>query len=235
MATPRRLRTPGPRFPPSTPPPPAPNRTVTKHGSIQFAQELLSTFSTALGEVALQPTTGGVFRVELIVPAADDVSGTDPAPPGGAAGFHARAVLPAAVAGPPPTRTHRLWDRAVDGGFPETKELKRRVRDVVDPARDLGHVDRDYARRPPAAHDMTAGQDGEEKGKGEGSADERPLAPHGVGAHTKKPPISATDEVRELLEARHRAREESGGTVEGSGSSGAAEGKRGGKECEDCA
>lgn len=35
-----------------------------------------------------------------------------------------------------------LWDRKVDGGFPETKELKRRVRDVVEPGRDLGHVDR---------------------------------------------------------------------------------------------
>ncbi len=37
-----------------------------------------------------------------------------------------------------------LWDRKVDGGFPETKELKRRVRDAIDPGRDLGHVDRDY-------------------------------------------------------------------------------------------
>lgn len=35
-----------------------------------------------------------------------------------------------------------LWDRKTDGGFPETKELKRRVRDVVEPGRDLGHVDR---------------------------------------------------------------------------------------------
>lgn len=55
-----------------------------------------------------------------------------------------------------------LWDRKTDGGFPETKvcarnrlidnpknqhlltvsqELKKRVRDVIDPGRDLGHVD----------------------------------------------------------------------------------------------
>ena len=40
-----------------------------------------------------------------------------------------------------------LWDRKMDGGFPETKELKRRVRDVVEPGRDLGHVDRDYPRK----------------------------------------------------------------------------------------
>ena len=40
-----------------------------------------------------------------------------------------------------------LWDRKVDGGFPEVKELKRRVRDVIQPGRDLGHVDRDYHGR----------------------------------------------------------------------------------------
>ncbi len=39
-------------------------------------------------------------------------------------------------------RTYLLWDRKSEGGFPEVKELKRRVRDVVDPGRDLGHVDR---------------------------------------------------------------------------------------------
>tara|TARA_R100000027_G_scaffold67735_1_gene68284 strand:+ start:934 stop:1224 length:291 start_codon:yes stop_codon:yes gene_type:complete len=35
-----------------------------------------------------------------------------------------------------------LWDRTVDGGFPEIKELKKRVRDQLDPRRDLGHIDR---------------------------------------------------------------------------------------------
>jgi hypothetical protein len=43
-----------------------------------------------------------------------------------------------------------LWNRKIDEGFPETKELKRRVRDVIEPGRDLGHVDRDH-RRPVAA------------------------------------------------------------------------------------
>lgn len=43
-------------------------------------------------------------------------------------------------------REHVLWDRKIDGGFPETKELKRRVRDLVEPGRGLGHVDRDYGR-----------------------------------------------------------------------------------------
>ena len=35
-----------------------------------------------------------------------------------------------------------LWDRKTDGGFPETKELKNRVRNIVEPGRDLGHIDR---------------------------------------------------------------------------------------------
>ena len=35
-----------------------------------------------------------------------------------------------------------LWDRVRDGGFPDAKALKQRVRDQIDPARDLGHLDR---------------------------------------------------------------------------------------------
>ncbi|MCF3638960.1 SelT/SelW/SelH family protein [Rhizobium sp. TRM95111] len=34
-----------------------------------------------------------------------------------------------------------VWERKRDGGFPGPKELKQRVRDVVEPGRDLGHVD----------------------------------------------------------------------------------------------
>ena len=36
----------------------------------------------------------------------------------------------------------RLWSRKEDGGFPELKELKQRVRDRIAPTRDLGHSDR---------------------------------------------------------------------------------------------
>ncbi|KAI8721003.1 hypothetical protein NCS52_00546600 [Fusarium sp. LHS14.1] len=84
-----------------------------------YAQELLSTFSTALGEVALQPSTGGTFIVSIThqAPEAETAS------------------------------TKVLWDRREDGGFPETKELKRRVRDVVEPGRDLGHVDGKHAKK----------------------------------------------------------------------------------------
>ena len=69
-----------------------------------FAQELLTTFVAEIGEVALVPGTGGVFRV-----AVDEQT---------------------------------VWDRAADGGFPELKELKQRVRDVIAPEKELGHSDR---------------------------------------------------------------------------------------------
>ncbi|MGE0282226.1 MAG: SelT/SelW/SelH family protein [Rhizobiaceae bacterium] len=35
-----------------------------------------------------------------------------------------------------------IWERKRDGGFPDAAELKRRVRDAIDPERDLGHADR---------------------------------------------------------------------------------------------
>lgn len=35
-----------------------------------------------------------------------------------------------------------LWDRKADGGFPEAKVLKQRLRDLAWPERDLGHSDR---------------------------------------------------------------------------------------------
>ncbi|KXI24100.1 SelT/SelW/SelH family protein [Photobacterium sanguinicancri] len=35
----------------------------------------------------------------------------------------------------------QIWERKADGGFPEAKILKQRVRDIIDPERDLGHSD----------------------------------------------------------------------------------------------
>lgn len=69
-----------------------------------MAQELLSTFSDELGEVALEPGTGGVFEI--------------------------RAV------------GELVWSRERDGGFPEIKDLKQRIRDRIAPDKDLGHADR---------------------------------------------------------------------------------------------
>lgn len=37
---------------------------------------------------------------------------------------------------------HLIWERKRDGGFPDVKELKSRVRDRIEPTRDLGHLDR---------------------------------------------------------------------------------------------
>lgn len=34
-----------------------------------------------------------------------------------------------------------VWDRADKGGFPEVKELKQIVRDILAPSKDLGHSD----------------------------------------------------------------------------------------------
>lgn len=68
-----------------------------------LAQELLTTFNTDLGEVALQPGTGGIFEVRV--------------------------------------NGQTLWSRKGEGRFPEAKELKQRLRDVIDPGRDLGHSD----------------------------------------------------------------------------------------------
>ncbi|MFB9084735.1 Rdx family protein [Erwinia tracheiphila] len=35
-----------------------------------------------------------------------------------------------------------IWDRKADGGFPEAKVLKQRVRNLCFPERDLGHIDK---------------------------------------------------------------------------------------------
>ncbi|WP_149360304.1 SelT/SelW/SelH family protein [Lolliginicoccus suaedae] len=37
--------------------------------------------------------------------------------------------------------TSTVWDRTIDGGFPDIADLKRRVRDVIAPGRALGHTD----------------------------------------------------------------------------------------------
>ncbi|KAL5508339.1 hypothetical protein ACEPAH_5958 [Sanghuangporus vaninii] len=35
-----------------------------------------------------------------------------------------------------------VWDRKVEGGFPELKMLKQRIRDQIDPGKSLGHSDK---------------------------------------------------------------------------------------------
>lgn len=36
---------------------------------------------------------------------------------------------------------HLIWERKRDGGFPDVKSLKQRVRDRIAPDRSLGHLD----------------------------------------------------------------------------------------------
>ncbi|OCK82148.1 hypothetical protein K432DRAFT_232201 [Lepidopterella palustris CBS 459.81] len=91
-----------------------------------FAQELLTTFSTTIGEVALVPASGGLFTVELTYVASSGLN--DGAVDAKQAEAEVKKVL--------------LWDRKTEGGFPETKVLKQLVRDHLDPGRDLGHSDK---------------------------------------------------------------------------------------------
>ncbi|KAJ5712853.1 uncharacterized protein N7483_010034 [Penicillium malachiteum] len=84
-----------------------------------FAQELLSTFGTDLGEVALVPMTGGVFTVTIWHPESTSTDNSE---------VKTQEII--------------LWDRKRDGGFPEVKALKSLVRNVIAPERDLGHTDR---------------------------------------------------------------------------------------------
>jgi selenoprotein W-related protein len=69
-----------------------------------LAQELLMTFGTDLGEVALVPGTGGVFEVRL--------------------------------------DGDLIWSKKGEGRFPDSKDLKQRIRDRLFPDKDLGHSDR---------------------------------------------------------------------------------------------
>ncbi|BCS08179.1 hypothetical protein ALUC_20549S [Aspergillus luchuensis] len=110
-----------------------------------FAQELLSTFSTQLGEVALVPATGGVFTVTMYYSSSSyPTTSASSTSTGTAQGEE----VPVAVAGTGDGDEEKditeiiLWDRKTNGGFPEVKVLKSLVRNVVDPSRDLGHTDR---------------------------------------------------------------------------------------------
>jgi len=76
-----------------------------------IAQEILHTFSDDLAEVALAPSTGGRYEIWLN-----------------------------SLVGETPSQT-LLWERKADGGFPESKAIKQRIRDAIDPERSLGHSD----------------------------------------------------------------------------------------------
>jgi selT/selW/selH-like putative selenoprotein len=119
-----------------------------------FAQELLSTFGGSLGEVALIPATGGLFTVHLTYKPVGEES------EGEGSDVQTREVL--------------LWDRKAEGGFPETKILKQRVRNHIEPGKDLGHSD------GPAKKVKSNDEGGKKEGEGEvGTAKEEVAAKTG--------------------------------------------------------
>ncbi|EME49596.1 hypothetical protein DOTSEDRAFT_68393 [Dothistroma septosporum NZE10] len=87
-----------------------------------FGQELLSTFGTSIGEVALIPAVGGIFEV------------------------HVTHVTSGSA-----TKKVMLWDRKAEGGFPETKILKQRLRNLIEPEKSLGHSDTPSFKAKPAS------------------------------------------------------------------------------------
>lgn len=54
------------------------------------------------------------------------------------------ALQPSVVSGTFEVRANNttVWSRKAEGRFPEAKELKQRIRDVVAPGLNLGHSDR---------------------------------------------------------------------------------------------
>jgi selenoprotein W-related protein len=83
--------------------------------SAWMAQELLTTFADDLHSLTLIPNSskpGGVFCVRTWT-------------------FENSSYHPSQC----------LWDRSIDGGFPESKVLKQRLRNVITPNKNLGHSD----------------------------------------------------------------------------------------------
>ena len=70
------------------------------------------------------------FAQELLTTFADDVKGV--------------LLSPSEVSGTfiISTNGHVIFDRRIENGFPEIKDLKQRVRDIVNPEKSLGHSDK---------------------------------------------------------------------------------------------
>ncbi|KAK6434289.1 hypothetical protein LTR95_009525 [Oleoguttula sp. CCFEE 5521] len=113
-----------------------------------FGQELLSTFGTSIGEIALIPATGGLFTVHLT---------HKPVNVDGEAAAEVRELL--------------IWDRKGEGGFPETKVLKQLIRNHIEPGKDLGHSD-----KPAKGQVKAAKPDSEQQTPPENGVDAAPAA-----------------------------------------------------------
>ena len=92
------------------------------------------------------PVTGGIFTVTMTHPIRQISGSSNP------------------DSGLVPTITNTLiWDRKAEGGFPETKELKNRVRNIIEPERDLGHIDRSLEKSKRQGQDVENKTDGDER------------------------------------------------------------------------
>ncbi|KAJ7084755.1 Rdx family-domain-containing protein [Mycena crocata] len=92
------------------------------HRASWVQTELLLTFPPpTIGSVTLIPRnseeTAGRFRVWVTRTSGDGGPAAEPTP-------------------------QLAWDRKVEGGFPELKVLKQRIRDIVQPGQSLGHSDK---------------------------------------------------------------------------------------------
>ena len=106
-----------------------------------MGQELLSTFGTSIGEIALIPATGGLFTVKLHYLADTTQREMD--------------VRPSEVL---------IWDRKRDGGFPEAKILKQLIRNYIDPEKSLGHSDTPSSKpKQPSQSQQTGIESGEKR------------------------------------------------------------------------
>jgi predicted Rdx family selenoprotein len=167
----------------------------------QFAQELLSTFSTALGEVSLIPCTGGVFTVTILHASTAD--------------FTAKESI--------------LWDRKTEGGFPEVKQLKALVRDIIEPSRSLGHIDRANAK----AKEVKA-SGAQDTSVDSSAGDIQPSSTQGVDSSPSKT-LPATDSTSKHTPWRSPREEkaESGRGIMGEGKENDTSAMEG-EVCEDC-
>lgn len=127
-----------------------------------FGQELLSTFGTKIGEIALIPATGGIFTVYLTY-AGNETGNSEQQTP--------QEVL--------------LWDRKAEGGFPETKILKQRLRNYIDPDRDLGHSDKPSTKGQQAVPEQPPTKEEQPIEEQQGVTTQKEQPPSGETRHSR--------------------------------------------------
>jgi selenoprotein W-related protein len=152
-----------------------------------MAQELLTTFAddSAMQAVTLIPSKeAGRFLVQIVCQhGSSDADGDDD-----------------------DTLQHSIiWDRTINVGFPEMKELKQLVRDQIDPDRFLGHGDSEK-RKQKAETELTTKDplNDASRWKKESSVDEMPIA---LGAESPNLSILYCTGCRWMLRAAYLAQE----------------------------